>query len=77
MAVKNEHINVIRYLLNNGAAVDEIVTVLEGNILHFAAAECTKLSVFQLLINHPTCSESVINAGNYDGDTPLDYRYTS
>ena len=51
MAVKNEHINVIRYLLNNGAAVDEIVTVLEGNILHFAAAECTKLSVFQLFFN--------------------------
>ena len=73
----NEHLQVVKYLIEQGEADPTIVSYGGGggrNVLHIAAMwNQTDTDLIQFLLNHMTIDS--INQENNDGETPLDCCY--
>ena len=73
LAAMNEHVDVVKFLLQLPSIDVSICTSRGWNALHVAAwknAESTE--TVQLLADHSTCTTNVLNAKSIYGETPLD-----
>ena len=74
MAARFERLDVVKYLLSQTMIDVSIADDTVGwNALHCACYNNKKsLDILTLLLDHPTCTEKVINATDDVGRTPLD-----
>ena len=73
LAAMNEHVDVVKFLLQLPSIDVSICSSRGWNALHVAAwknAESTE--TVQLLADHSTCTTNVLNAKSIYGETPLD-----
>lgn len=77
MASEYEHIDIVKYLLNNGASINR--TDDYGNTaIHYAAQFNQKdTGLMKLLLDHPSVTDSILNKQNNGGYTALDYAYAN
>ena len=73
IASRNEHINVVKYLLSTPDANVAAINKYGYNALHLAAWKNKKdLDTINLLLSHKSCTRKVLNAIAHIGCTPLD-----
>ena len=78
MAVKNEHLSIVKYLVNTYPFLIKSTNHSHYNILHFAALYLKKnVDLLQFLIDNYNRKDikNIINQKNNYGDTPLDCAY--
>ena len=80
MAVKNNHLDIVKYLVERFPDVDLIgqnnTNTSLLNSLHFAAWESDNVEILEFLIkSYKKDIKDIINEKDFDGQTPLDYAY--
>ena len=73
LAVQNEHMDVVQYLLSLPPIDIAVVNNSGWNVLHYAAGyNKTNTDVLNLILNHPNCNLNIINAESKQRRNPLD-----
>ncbi len=75
IAAKNEHFQIVKYLIEQGEADPNIANSRGYNALHYAAGSNeTNTELIELLLTHMTLN-SINKKTSWWGATPLDYAY--
>ena len=73
-AARNEHFQIVQYLIEQGEADPNIANIIELNALHYAAMYTrTNTGLIQLLLDNMSLDS--INQEDSDGETALDWCY--